>query len=259
MVKPEQDGRATYEAPASIDRTEVVTITAKSGRGIASASIILAGPPKASASLHLVLLAILMGSLGSALHAVLSLTVYVGSQKFVATWAWWYFSRPFVGGALALFFYFLLALGKVEQATLDPSWVALMGGMAGLFADKATTKLAEIFDALIGPKTDSRPHKLEGGAASPTSKGAVPTIAKIDPPSAKSGETPKLTVTGANFRDGAAIEVKGVQRAATKVTTTSIEVSLTKEDTASTGDVEIVVVNKDGTKSAATKFPIVAP
>jgi hypothetical protein len=241
-----QDG--TYTAPPSIAQTEVITIVAERGKAKAAANVVLQGPKLQPG--HLLLLAVLMGALGSALHAVVSLTNFVGSQQFVSAWFWWYIFRPFAGAALALFFYFLISVGKIAGASLDPASVALLCGMVGLFADKASGKLAEVFDALIGPKTDVRTDKLVPTTQSSSPPSKAPAIVAVTAATPITvGSNPVVTVTGTDFRPGATVMVKSVSHAASKVTPTSLEVQLGQDDTKLAGDLEIIVVNMDGTRS----------
>ena len=201
-----------------------------------------------------------MGALGSVLHSIMSFTVYVGTREFVPSWSWWYYFKPFVGSLLALFFFFLIGLGKVGGATMSPMWLALVCGLVGLFSDKATRKLSEIFDAILGTKEDTRGDKLTGQApktpgAAGAIKGPAPAISGApNPPSAKVGETPLVTITGTNFREGATVRVKSAIRKPKEVTPTSLQFKLTTEDTAAAGEVEIVVINADSTQSNTEKL-----
>ncbi|MEJ2168695.1 MAG: hypothetical protein P8X90_24540 [Desulfobacterales bacterium] len=81
----EIDSNGKYTAPPSIDRTQVLTVRAASGDHHlqAAANIILLGPQPGPDELHLIFFVILMGMLGSALHAVMSFTVYVGTVVMV--------------------------------------------------------------------------------------------------------------------------------------------------------------------------------
>lgn len=254
--------KVVYEAPPTIDRTEVIVLAAKAkdGPAAAAAYVVLTGPPDKPSPGNLLLLAILMGSLGATLHAIVSLTAYVGSNKFVSSWFWWYIFRPIVGGVLALLFYFLIALGKIGGTTLDPSSVALLCGLVGMFADKASTKLSEVFDALIGPKSDPRANKLTNNNANGQTAGtpAAPTISSLTPNAITAGQTPAITIAGTNFRDGATVLVKSVSHPATDIKAASLKVQLTAAATAAAGSVDVVVVNADGTKSAAATLTITA-
>ena len=251
----EIDSNGKYTAPPSIDRTQVLTVLATSGEHNlqAAANIILLGPQTGPDELHLVIFVILMGMLGSVLHAVMSFTVYVGAGAFMPSWSWWYIFRPFMGGGIALFFFFLIGLGKVSEATMDPKWLGLICGLVGLFSDTAIRKLGEMFNVILGTKEDKRGDKLpDEGANAPTKvltgKGPPPVIRELNPKSVNKKATPMLTIIGANFRENATVRVKSIARRPEEVTSTSIRVQLTDDDTAG-GDAEIIVINEDLTES----------
>ena len=65
----------------------------------------------------------------------------------------------------------------------------------------------------------------------------------------ETGSPPLLKIAGTNFRDGVTVHVDSVPHTASKVTSTSLEVALTANEAAA-ATVEVVVVNRDGTKSA---------
>ena len=250
----EIDSSGKYTAPPSIERTQILTVRAANAKqGLqAAANITLLGPQPEADKGYLIIFIIVMGMLGSVLHSVMSFTVYVGNRSFIPSWSLWYIFRPFVGGGTALFFFFLVGLGKVSATTMDPMSLGLVCGLVGLFSDTAIRKLAEIFNVILGTKEDARGDKLPGEAPK-TSKEPSPKISGLDPNPAKMGTAQVLTITGANFREGAKVRVKSVERKPTAVSHTSIQVQLTQDDTAG-GDAEIVVINADNTQSNAAKL-----
>jgi hypothetical protein len=109
---------------------------------------------------QLILLAIVAGALGSYIHAIRSLTAYIGNQQAVASWFWFYVTRPFVGMALAIVFYAAIRGGFVAGSAADaksvnPFGVFAVAALVGMFADKAGQKLADIFDTLFKSTTTS--------------------------------------------------------------------------------------------------------
>ena len=191
----EIDADGKYTAPPSIDQTEILTVLATATIGKeslqAAANITLLGPQPRDSEGFVISFVIVMGALGSVLHSIMSFTAYVGTREFVPSWSWWYYFRPFVGSMLALFFFFLIGLGKVGGATMSPMWLALVCGLVGLFSDKATRKLAEIFDAILGTKTDTRGDKLTGQASK--TQGAAGAI---------KGPAPAIRCSESAFREG---------------------------------------------------------
>lgn len=96
---------------------------------------------------------ILIGALGSFIHAATSFATYVGNESLKESWMWWYVLRPFMGMALALIFYFVLRGGmlsggaKAEDISLFG--IAAVAGLVGMFSKQATDKLEDVFDNLF--------------------------------------------------------------------------------------------------------------
>ncbi len=116
--------------------------------------------------LHLVLIVMLVGAVGSYVHAATSFASYLGNRRLGKSWLWWYLLRPFVGAALALLFYFVVRGGFLQAGagteSLNLYGIAALAGLAGMFSKQATDKLREVFDNLFAVK-DERKDKLESG------------------------------------------------------------------------------------------------
>lgn len=110
--------------------------------------------PEITRETQLLLLVAVAGALGSYIHAIRSLTAYIGNQQAVASWFWFYITKPFLGVVLAIVFYAAIRGGFVAGSPADvksvnPFGVFAIAALVGMFADKAGNKLAEIFDALF--------------------------------------------------------------------------------------------------------------
>jgi hypothetical protein len=57
---------------------------------------------------RLLLTVILLGALGSYIHATTSFADYVGNRRLVRSWLLWYLLRPLVGAPTALLLYFIV-------------------------------------------------------------------------------------------------------------------------------------------------------
>ena len=113
---------------------------------------------------HLLLLVACAGALGSYLHALQSLTDYIGNRQLTGSWFWFYLTRPFLGMALAIVFYAAIRGGFVagspaDARSVNPFGVVAIAALVGMFADTATQKLKEIFNTLF-KTTDARLDKL---------------------------------------------------------------------------------------------------
>lgn len=111
----------------------------------------------------LFLLVAIAGFLGSMIHLATSFTNYIGAGQFKRSWILWYLVKPFTATAVALVFYLVLKAGLLSfdgGSGINPYGLVIMAALAGLFTDKATIKLEEIFTTLFKPR-DERPDKLE--------------------------------------------------------------------------------------------------
>ena len=104
------------------------------------------------------------GFLGNMIYVATSLTTFVGADKFNRSWLLWYFVKPFTAAGLALALYFVFRGGLLNYAADAPGFnvygVITMAMLAGLFTDKATLKLKEIFEVIFTLKKDDRPDAL---------------------------------------------------------------------------------------------------
>lgn len=138
------------------------------------------------------LLVVLVGALGSYVHAATSFVTYTGTRSFVDSWTWWYILRPCIGMALALVFYLVirggfLALSNTSDTEIDLLSLYGMTGIAGLVglcSKQASDKLREVFDSLFttgpGKGDEARTDKL--GEQLPVEKVMIPhsKMTKID-------------------------------------------------------------------------------
>jgi hypothetical protein len=131
-----------------------------------------------------VMVSLIGGALGGALHGIASLTAHVAAGDFGPQWTMWYLANPFVGAALATVFLFVLQAGLGGQAAPTSGGlygIAAVATLTGLFSRHALKKLKEIFDVAFASGesdtgitgagttgTDSRP------AATPTPSEPAP-------------------------------------------------------------------------------------
>lgn len=112
----------------------------------------------------LLILVGLGGFLGNMIHIATSFTTFIGAGKFRRSWTLWYFIKPVTAAALAIGLYFVFRGGFMNMSDGGSS-INLYGLMTisiftGLFTDKATEKLKEVFEVLFRSK-DVRPDALE--------------------------------------------------------------------------------------------------
>jgi hypothetical protein len=196
---------------------------------------------------RLILLVMLVGAIGSYLHAASSFVDYLGNRAFVSSWVWWYLLRPFIGMLLALLFYFVFRGGFItagvntsgEAATnyINPFGIAALAGLVGMFSKVATDKLNEVFTTLFRPAPGQ-------GDAKRGDKLIPPTIINLSPNKGPStGGTP-VTITGTNF--GSTVKVFFDKAAATSVSVSSATSLIAVTPAHDPGTVAVEIVNPGG-------------
>ncbi|HEY4288008.1 MAG TPA: hypothetical protein VGN00_12975 [Puia sp.] len=181
------------------DSATIKSDTTKKTTQKTSSAALTAGTPKTRSGRDLqvtslidlnVLMLILVGLggfLGNMIHIATSFTAFVGAKTFKRSWFLWYFVKPFTAAALAMGLYFVFRAGFLNYSA-DPAGINLYGVMtvailAGLFTDRATLKLGEVFEVVFSIKKDgSRPDPL------------VPPHFRFDKPPSPD----KLSKTGVN-------------------------------------------------------------
>jgi hypothetical protein len=192
---------------------------------------------------RLILIVMVVGALGSYIHAATSFADYIGNRTFITSWIWWYILRPFIGMALALIFYFVLRGGLLsagaEAGDISTFGIAAVAGLVGMFSKQATDKLNELFDTLFmtekGKGDDARKDKL---------KNLAPVITGIDRQTIPSGSGEvTVEVNGSNFVEKSVVQANGVSRNTKFLSAAKLSAQLLSEDTAARGSITVTVFN----------------
>lgn len=118
------------------------------------------------AELRLLLLVLFTGAFGACIRGMTSLADYIGDGKLKNSWLPFYIVLPAKGAGIALIFYlvvrggFVSVASNVDAAGVNPFGVTAVAALVGMFSDKATLKLAEVFSTLF-KATDTRSGKLQ--------------------------------------------------------------------------------------------------
>lgn len=106
-----------------------------------------------SDEVRLLLLVVFTGALGGIIHAVRSVTWYIGQQELRRNWLLTYIAQPFVGSTLAFLFYLVVRGGFFSpQASFQqtsPFGFAAMAGMIGMFSPQAVLKLKDVAEIIL--------------------------------------------------------------------------------------------------------------
>ncbi len=137
----------------------------------------------------LLILVALGGFLGNMIHVATSFTTFVGAGKFKKSWLLWYCIKPFTASALAIGIYFVFRGGFLNMsdggASINLYGLMTVSLFAGLFTDKATEKLKEVFEVLFRSK-EERPDPLVSKFK----------ITNLSPLIIERGKLNKMTLTG---------------------------------------------------------------
>lgn len=119
----------------------------------------------------LLIIVALCGAMGSMVHALRSVSWYIGNRELRRSWMLKYILQPFIGGSLALVFYFVIRAGLLptQDAVQSANLLGFAGiaSLVGMFADQAVLKLKSIAETIFTrpkPGTDAVPqddHKNE--------------------------------------------------------------------------------------------------
>jgi hypothetical protein len=276
LTKPDsnsQTARFTVTAAAAPHPTTVLILARVAGHPATAGAYVTVAPAGAAQPWvcadsaeprvrRLLVLIALMGALGALIHAISSFTIFVGNRELGTSWTWWYFFKPFLGALVALVV-FLVARAGFGGLT-DPSLgsadclkVAAFAALIGLFAEQATLKLKDVFDAVFTPRSDPRKDSLDPNK----DKEAAPKLERLDPAKAKVGEDVKeLRLFGTNFSKDCKVRIGTTAPRVPTYSPTMLVVKLTAEDLSKVGNLPVVVFNKppDGGASNSLDFPVEA-
>ena len=173
-------------APNSNDTHLTLTIPTESNESI--------DDWRTSREKNLIIINTLFGILGGSTYGLASVTTWIGNNKYGKSWTLWYISRPIIGGALALMFYFLLRAGLVGgfPVNVGDFGFAAISIIIGLLTTTAMKKIRDIFDVLFGIEKSKEDIGDEPTSTTAALKLSAP-ITKI-----KIGEETEIRATASN-------------------------------------------------------------
>ena len=201
-----------------------------------------------SQELRLFLIVLLAGALGSWLHATSSFLAFIGNREFVSSWILWYVGRPIVGSVLALIVYFALRGGLLPNAGNDSAAISEYGfaafsGLVGMFSERATKKLRDIFEVIFASRQTDKDPLGKGESKSDNPK---PAVSGLDPSQVArgSGDTP-VKIAGDGFNDESTVEVAGEPITPSSKTENTLEITVPADELTQPGQVKITVTNPE--------------
>jgi len=112
---------------------------------------------------HFVILVIVGGTLGGAIHGLAKLAENTRKHDIESVDGLWYLTRPFLGIALALTVYVAIKGGLITTTSieaLNPYGITAISILVGLSSEKVTLKLKEILSSLF-PTKDPKNEMLD--------------------------------------------------------------------------------------------------
>jgi Putative Ig domain len=199
--------------------------------------------------MRLVLLVLVAGALGSYIHAIKSLADFMGNRTLTTSWFWWYVTRPFLGMPLAFIFYAALRGGFLVGTPADVKAVSPFGAftvaaLVGMFADKASQKLGELFDTLFRTE-DPRKDKLAPTAA----------VKSLAPSTIVTGSLPPtLEIVGQNLAGTKFVRINSDDRPPDSVSPNKITLKLRLDDVAKNAKLSVAVVSDQGASPSLSLY-----
>lgn len=189
----------------------------------------------------LLMLVMVAGGLGSFVHTAKSFGDFVGNDKLMSSWIWWYILKPFIGMVLATIFYLAIRGGFLsvgnDASNLNLYSITAMACMVGMFAKQATDKLSEVFDTLFKTSHGGGDAKRKDNLDNP-----IPTVFDIQP-SSVSLKTQQLILSGMGFLKSSVVRVNDVNRETRYVGDKQLAANLLPEDVANEGVLNVAVFN----------------
>ncbi|MFV3369318.1 hypothetical protein ACNFH5_14225 [Pseudomonas sp. NY15435] len=210
---------------------------------------------------RLLVMVMVAGALGSFVHVAKSFGDFVGNDRFMASWIWWYLLKPCIGMALALMLYlivravFLTVNVASDSASVNLYGLMAMSGLVGMASKQGTDKFAEVLDSLFRTRRSSGDARRKDQLENP-----VAVITEAQPP-VLDAQSLYVTLRGKGFSRGARVLVNGVERETSLADSSRLAFQLLPEDVAAAGSLAVVVVNPPpgGGPSASLMLEVSAP
>lgn len=102
------------------------------------------------------LLVLALGAWGASAQALASIAAYFGSRRYIARWAWYYVTRPFIGASLSFAFYVILRAGLLSASAswsdINHMGYAGIAVLVGFCATEALENLKRVAAAFFQDK-----------------------------------------------------------------------------------------------------------
>ena len=210
---------------------------------------------------RLLVMVMVAGALGSFVHVAKSFGDFVGNDRFMASWIWWYLLKPCIGMALALLLYLIVRAVSVavnpasDAASVNLFGLMAMAGLAGMASKQGTDKFADVLDSLFRIRRNAGDARRKDPLENP-----VAVIHEAQPP-VLDAQSLYVTLRGRGFSRGARVQVNGAERETSLADSSRLAFHILPEDVAVGGSLAVVVVNPPpgGGPSASLMLEVSAP
>jgi hypothetical protein len=202
---------------------------------------------------RLLLLVVLAGALGGALHAMRSLFYFIGNRDLRVSWLPSYVAMPLTGAAVGTLFFLVFIAGFFMPQDGDSKAYFLMVGVSalvGMFTPQAVEKLKSISEAIL---TNDKAGARSGDRGPKNAAPAALGILKVMPKSAPAAGGSTATVLGDGFKVDTTVTFDGIDAKVDDVDTKALQVTIPARPAGKGGPVDIEVKNKDGTSAKLSK------
>jgi hypothetical protein len=202
---------------------------------------------------RLLLLVVLAGALGGALHAMRSLFYFIGNRDLRVSWLPSYVAMPLTGAAVGTLFFLVFIAGFFMPQDGDAKAYFLMVGVSalvGMFTPQAVEKLKSISEAIL---TNDKAGARSGDRGPKNAASAALGILKVMPKSAPAAGGSTATVLGDGFKVDTTVAFDGIAAKVDDVDTKALQVTIPARPAGKGGPVDVEVKNKDGTSAKLSK------
>ena len=171
----------------------------------------------------------------------------------MASWVPWYIVRPLLGAGLATVFYVVMRAGLattagVPLANVSHFTVAAAAALVGLFTQRATLKLSEVFDALFPPREGAQHTDALGG----DEHTVPPRITSLNPATVRAGtEAVSVEIIADYASDDVTLVVDGKETEFERLSTGNLSFMLASNLLVGKEAVEVILKSEAGTSGPA--------
>ncbi|MBW6422647.1 IPT/TIG domain-containing protein [Rhizobium sp. XQZ8] len=199
-----------------------------------------------NAQVRFLVLAMVAGAFGSLIASARNYAAFRGTNRYAASWNWWYLMSPVVGMGLGALLFVILQTGLFSISlpnngspqNANPAGFVAIAMLGGMFSRQAVGKLGDAFNTFLTPQEK------------PAATASQPVIDKIDPAEKNIGDgNLEIVINGKNFDSNPTVKVGGNERKIASKTNVKLTVTLDAADLAKAASLPVIVSNSNQSSS----------